>query len=104
MLALSSSTLIPDFIVATSQARHGSAGVCAVLVEHDVDVNVGNSLGTRPLATACRYGHLEVVEWLLAAPSVRVDAADDAGFTALHEVRGQHTLRGRGCCFVSASA
>jgi len=61
--------------------------VCAVLVEHDVDLNLGNSLGTAPLATASRYGHTEVVEWLLAAPSVRVDATDDAGFTALHEVR-----------------
>ena len=74
------------------------------MVEHDVDLNVGNSLGTNPLATACRYGHREVVEWLLAAPSVRVDAADDAGFTALHEVMGEHKVRGKGRCFVSASA
>jgi ankyrin repeat protein len=59
------------------------------LIEHGADPNLGNSLGTAPLATASRYGHGGVVQVLLAANQVAVDAADEAGFTALHEVRGR---------------
>jgi len=38
---------------------------CSDLLEHEVDVNVGDKMGNTPLMLACELGHTDLVDMLL---------------------------------------
>ena len=49
-----------------------------------VDLNIRDNSGYTPLHTACEYGQLEVIKFLLSLPSVDVNIQSNSGYTPLH--------------------
>jgi ankyrin repeat protein len=59
------------------------AGLLAELLDHGASVDARDRFGARPLSHAARFGHLEVVDLLLAR-GAPIDARNLAGGTALY--------------------
>ena len=60
-------------------ARDNRLGIVEELVECGADVNLALHTGETPLGAAARHGNLEVVRYLLQAPGIRVDQANESG-------------------------
>jgi len=76
-----------DYI--TMASREGHKDIVAFLIEKGIDVNQKNQLqetgngGKNALLEACEYGHLDIVQMLLAYANVDVNALDQFGNTPL---------------------
>lgn len=72
-------------------AREGNLNLVKELVEHcgvAVDVEHTTTPGLTALHLASRYGHLDVIQWLLGK-NVNLEKADHKGRTAIyHAVKG----------------
>ena len=51
---------------------------------HSVDVDAQNSLGTTSLHIACKYGFVDMVEWLIDEAQADTEKAIDSGHRAIH--------------------
>lgn len=65
-------------------ASNGSKDILKYLVSKGCDVNVCSNLGRTALAKAAWNGEAEIVELLIAHPSVNIDFKDSNNRTALH--------------------
>ncbi len=66
----------------THASVYGHTETVKALIEKGADVNAVVRGGTA-LIWAVRFGHLEMVQILLATPGINVNAADNEGYTAL---------------------
>ncbi|OQS00555.1 ankyrin repeat domain-containing protein 50 [Achlya hypogyna] len=64
-------------------ANNGHAPIVDLLLAHDVDVNLPNANGETAFMHACQNGHVQVVQSLLAVPSLDVNRKDNDGWTGL---------------------
>ncbi|KAG9410813.1 hypothetical protein AC1031_018835 [Aphanomyces cochlioides] len=56
-----------------------------VLLEHGADVNAKDYDGLTPLMVVASYGNLQLLKFVMSrAPSIRLNAVDNKGFSALH--------------------
>ena len=47
-------------------------------------MNIQDDSGYTPLHTACRYGQLDIMKFLVSLPSVNVNIKDKDGYSPLH--------------------
>ena len=77
---------LPDFTLLSAAADRGDTAVLRVLLHGNADVNytLSQSIAQTPLSNACRHGHSECVQLLLAVAGVAVGQADMDGRGPLH--------------------
>ncbi|HEY6438199.1 MAG TPA: ankyrin repeat domain-containing protein, partial [Ignavibacteriaceae bacterium] len=63
---------------------NGHLDVTKVFLEKGADVKVANNHGYTPLHRAARYGHLDVVKYLVEQKGADVNAVNKYGYTPLH--------------------
>eukprot|EP01117_Protostelium_nocturnum_P005542 TRINITY_DN2002_c0_g1_i1.p1 TRINITY_DN2002_c0_g1~~TRINITY_DN2002_c0_g1_i1.p1 ORF type:complete len:710 (-),score=238.46 TRINITY_DN2002_c0_g1_i1:39-2168(-) len=76
----------------TVQALIEDGGVDPCFIKLTTPMTPILKLNDFPLSVACRYGNLEIVEYLLTKAEVNVDMKNDIGRTALHSECTGHRL------------
>lgn len=81
-----------DWTAVTLAAATGQAAVVRQLLDAGADANIADIYGWTPLMRAVDSDRSEVVRVLLQNKSVRVNARDDQGETALHHAAARGSL------------